>query len=122
MSTKALVYGILVGGVVGAATALLTAPNSGKELRNQIKDSKGEWVKLVQELKEDAIDIKDSVTKASLEGKEIIKELAGDLKIAVEEWQKNIEPNKDAMQEEIKEIQATIAQLEQKLQEEKTPV
>lgn len=40
MNGKALVTGILVGGVVGAATALLTAPSSGKELRTQVKESK----------------------------------------------------------------------------------
>ncbi|MBS4204179.1 YtxH domain-containing protein [Lederbergia citrea] len=122
MNKKALAYGILIGGVVGAATALLTAPLSGKELRNQVKDAKGEWIRIAQDIKEDAMEIKDSVTKLSIEGKEIIKELASDVKLAVEEWQRDIEPNKDAMREEMREIQHTIAQLEQKLQEEKTTV
>ncbi|MCR2821074.1 YtxH domain-containing protein [Lederbergia panacisoli] len=122
MNTKALAYGILVGGVVGAATALLTAPSSGKELRSQLKESKGEWIRIAQDLKEDAMDIKNSVAKVSKEGKEIIKELAGDVKMAVEEWQRDIEPNIEAMQEEMREIQNTIAQLEQKLQEEKSSV
>ncbi|MCJ8005905.1 YtxH domain-containing protein [Lederbergia wuyishanensis] len=122
MNTKALAYGILVGGVVGAATALLTAPSSGKEFRNQLKESKGEWVRIAQDLKEDAVDIKNSVAKVSKEGKEIIKELAGDVKMAVEEWQREIEPNISAMQKEMREIQDTIAQLEQKLQEEKSTV
>ncbi|MBW8349640.1 YtxH domain-containing protein [Bacillus sp. IITD106] len=122
MNTKALAYGVLIGGVVGAAAALLTAPSSGKELRNQLKESKGEWIRIAQDLKEDAIDIKNSVAKVSKEGKEIIKELAGDVKMAVEEWQKEIEPNISAMQEEMREIQNTISQLEQKLQENKSTV
>jgi len=122
LNSKALAYGILVGGVVGAATALLTAPSSGKELRNQLKESKSEWIRIAQDLKEDAMDIKNSVAKVSKEGKEIIKELAGDVKMAVEEWQRDIEPNIEAMQEEMKDIQNTIAQLEQKLQEEKSTV
>ncbi len=88
MNGKALITGILVGGVVGAATALLTAPSSGKELRTQVKESKNDWVKMATELKEDVMDIKDSVTKVSKEGKEVIKELAADVKVAVEEWQK----------------------------------
>jgi gas vesicle protein len=35
--TKGLVIGLLAGGVVGAITALLYAPKSGKELRSDLK-------------------------------------------------------------------------------------
>ncbi|HEY4553438.1 MAG TPA: YtxH domain-containing protein [Bacillaceae bacterium] len=122
MNKKALTCGILIGGVVGAAAALLSAPLSGKELRNQVKNSKGEWIKIANDLKENAIEIKDSVSKLSQEGKTIFQELAGDVKTAVQEWQQEIQPNKEAMQEEMEEIQNTIARLEQKLKEDKATV
>ncbi len=117
MNKKMLTYGLLVGGAVGAAAALLYAPLSGKELRKQMRESKDEWIKIASEFKENATDLKESVTKLSLDGKEIIKELATDVKMAVEEWQHEIEPTKEAMQTEIKNIQKTIAELENKLEE-----
>ncbi|CAM4061937.1 YtxH domain-containing protein [Lederbergia lenta] len=119
MKAKALAYGLLIGGAVGAATALLSAPLSGKELRNQIKDSKDNWIRMAYDLKEDVLDIKDSVTKLSDESKVIIKELASDVKIAVNEWQNDIEPNKNALQKEMQEIQKTIADLEEQLEKNK---
>ncbi len=36
--TKSAVAGVLVGGIVGAAAALLLAPKSGKELRAGIQE------------------------------------------------------------------------------------
>lgn len=119
MNKKALAYGILIGGVTGAVTALLTAPLSGRELRSQVKETKGEWIRIAHDLKEDAMEVKDSVARLSKEGKVIIQELASDVKIAVQEWQKDIEPNKDLLQDEMNEIRETIAQLELKLQETK---
>lgn len=122
MNKKMLTYGLLVGGAVGAAAALLYAPLSGKELRKQMRESKDEWIKIANEFKENATELKESVTKLSQDGKEIIKELATDVKIAVEEWQHEIEPTKEAMQTEIKNIQNTIAELESKLQEGKEAI
>lgn len=112
-----LTYGLFLGGAVGAAAALLYAPLSGKELRKQMKENKDDWIKIANELKENATELKESVTKLSKDGKEIIKELATDVKTTVEEWQHEIGPTKEAMQTEIKNIQKTIAELEDKLQE-----
>lgn len=116
MNKKMLTYGLVVGGVVGAATALLSAPLSGKDLRKQVKEAKNEWIRIANEFKVNAAEMKDSVTKLSKEGTAIIKELATDVKSVVEEWQQDIEPTKESMQQEIKNIQQTIADLEKKLQ------
>lgn len=122
MNKKMLTYGLFVGGAVGAAAALLYAPLSGKELRNQMKESKDEWIKVANDFKVNATELKDSVAKLSQDGKEIIKEIATDVKTAVEEWQNEIEPTKAAMQNEIKNIQTTIAELESKLQDGKETI
>ncbi|MBS4027814.1 MAG: YtxH domain-containing protein [Ignavibacteriales bacterium] len=39
---KGLIVGFLVGGIAGAITALLLAPKSGRELREDIKQKSGE--------------------------------------------------------------------------------
>ena len=51
-------------------------PLSGKDLRNQVKDSTNDWIKIATDIKDNAVDIKDSVAKLSKEGKEIFKDLA----------------------------------------------
>ena len=38
MNTKDFLIGTLIGGIVGATTALFLAPKSGKELRSDISD------------------------------------------------------------------------------------
>jgi gas vesicle protein len=42
-STKGFLIGFLAGGAVGAITALLAAPKSGKELRGDIKHKSEEY-------------------------------------------------------------------------------
>ena len=42
--TRDFVVGMLIGGMVGAAAALLLAPMAGPELRGEIKEKTGEWV------------------------------------------------------------------------------
>ena len=43
-SAKGFILGVLTGGLVGAATALLFAPKSGRELRNDIRLKKDELI------------------------------------------------------------------------------
>ncbi|MCA1056871.1 YtxH domain-containing protein [Rossellomorea aquimaris] len=50
INSKDFMIGTLIGGIVGAATALLLAPKSGKDLRNDlneqaivIKEKSGQW-------------------------------------------------------------------------------
>ena len=56
MNTKDFIIGALVGGIVGAATALLLAPKSGKEMRSDLneqaiilKEKTGQWKELAVE-------------------------------------------------------------------------
>ena len=41
---KGLMFGFLAGGIVGAVVALLYAPKAGKELRNDIRIKKDEFI------------------------------------------------------------------------------
>jgi gas vesicle protein len=72
--SKDLLLGVIVGGAIGALTALLAAPKSGRELRNDIteqantvsektqqavhavSDKTSEWVGKVQEAAKDVIE------------------------------------------------------------------
>jgi gas vesicle protein len=71
-----VVVGMLIGGLVGAVTMLLLAPQSGKETRNQIQQKSIELRDRTSEIVEDTMaQIRSSVDKISLDSREKIKEL-----------------------------------------------
>jgi gas vesicle protein len=114
MNKKALTYGFILGSAAGAITALINAPSSGKVLRGQLRETTNDWSKNITEIKESLISLKNSVSKLSSEGKDIALELIYDIKTSVNQWQKETEPNKQALFDEMKAIQKTIKELELK--------
>jgi len=89
-STGTVVIAFLVGGLVGAGVALLTAPQSGKETREKIKELAGEAKEKIKCVAEDAKEkIQDSYKHA--------RETVGDRKHMVVAA---IEAGKKAMEEE----------------------
>lgn len=71
-----VVVGILIGGLAGALTMLLLAPQSGKETRNQLQQKSIELRDRTSEIVEDTMaQIRSSVDKISHDGREKIKEL-----------------------------------------------
>ena len=72
-----LLFGLFIGAVVGAATALLTAPKSGRELRNDIRIKKDEYLDDTSEYLEIA---KTKATDLINEGKKKSEKLISDAK------------------------------------------
>lgn len=114
MNKKSLAYGFLFGSIAGAITALFAAPTSGKELRYQIKDKADDWANNLTDIRLNLTRLKNSFSKLSNEGKEIAIEIVHDIKTSINEWQKEIEPTKQSLFNELKEIQKTIEELELK--------
>lgn len=68
--------GMLVGGVAGALTMLLLAPQSGQETRIQIQKKGAELRDRTTEMVEDTIaQVRSSANKISVSGREKVKEL-----------------------------------------------
>ena len=76
-TAKGLLLGFVTGGIVGAAIALLYAPRSGKELRNDIKMKKDELLDDTSEYLQIA---KTKATDLINEGKRKSEELISDAK------------------------------------------
>jgi len=75
-TTLNVVVGTLIGGLAGALTMLLLAPKSGKEIRHQIQKKSIELRDRTDEIVEDTIaQVRSSVKKISLDGREKIGEL-----------------------------------------------
>jgi len=71
-----VVVGILIGGLAGAVTMLLLAPQSGKETRNQLQQKSIELRDRTSEIVEDTMaQIRSRVDKISHDGRAKIKEL-----------------------------------------------
>lgn len=50
MNTKSVLLGVLIGGITSAATALILAPKSGREIRQDIASKSGEASVILKEL------------------------------------------------------------------------
>ena len=75
--TLNVLVGMLVGGLAGALTMLLLAPQSGKATRMQIREKGVELRDRTNEIVEDtAAQIRSSTQKLTVSGREAIKELA----------------------------------------------
>jgi gas vesicle protein len=61
----------LIGGIVGAAVGLLSAPKSGKDVRRQVRDIAGNIKGKTDDYYEQ---IREAVTSALVEGKDLIDE------------------------------------------------
>ena len=82
-----ILVGTLVGGLAGAVTMLLLAPQSGKETRIQIQKKGIELRDRTTEIMEDTMaQVRSNAQKITVGGREAIKELAQHgQKLAVEQ-------------------------------------
>ncbi|PLR77979.1 hypothetical protein CU633_07685 [Bacillus sp. V3-13] len=120
MKAKSLLLGFLVGGVAAGITTLLTAPASGRTTRKYLQENKDLLMSNVRILKDDLMDLKNSASQASMEGKAAISSLSSDLKHSIADWKNAIRPNKQELQKEMKKIEDTISELELSLNRQKT--
>lgn len=75
-NTLNVLVGMLVGGLAGAVTMLLLAPQSGKDTRMQIREKGIELRDRTNEIMEDSVaQIRSSTKKIAVGGREAIKEL-----------------------------------------------
>ncbi|HHY74453.1 MAG TPA: YtxH domain-containing protein [Bacillus bacterium] len=109
---KSLFLGLFIGGLAGAATALLVAPKSGDELKSTISANSKKVKETLNSLKVESTQLKDQVVQASKEGALILKDFSKDVKTSIDSWKKEIEPQKTNILDELKSIEESIQKLE----------
>ncbi len=114
---KSILIGFVVGGTISAATTLLTTPSSGRELRYKVKQQSIEWKKIVDDIIQDGLRLKDQIAKTSKEGVALINDLTQEMKTSVEEWKNTIEPHQENIHEYLEQIESSIKDLEAKINE-----
>ncbi len=81
VSTSTVLVSFLAGAALGAGLALLYAPKSGRDTRDQISDLTDD---AVDKIKEYAKEAQDKIKTAMEEGKETLKEKKSILSSAIE--------------------------------------
>jgi len=70
-SVKSFIFPFLIGGVIGAGVALLSAPKSGTETRQMIKDAAGKAGEYAGEVKQKAVSVVEK-GKSLFQGKKTV--------------------------------------------------
>ncbi|WP_054635564.1 YtxH domain-containing protein [Thalassobacillus sp. C254] len=117
MNTKSIVSGIAAGILMGGAYVLLTAPQSGKELREKAK-RKEEWTALNEQTLNKKDEIKEKWNEISTEGKEALSNLSSEMQRTYNRYEEEVKPEVQAIQKEVQEISDTIATLSEKIRKE----
>ncbi|MGP7819003.1 YtxH domain-containing protein [Niallia sp. 01092] len=115
MSGKSFLTGFIIGSIAAGVTTLLSTPVSGKEARKTVYDNTNAFLSNMDELKTSIIEIKDSITTATVEGQAIILSFVEDLKVTLNDWKQEIKPHQEQLQIELKELENTVNDLESSL-------
>ncbi len=108
MSSKSLFLGLLVGSVIGASATLLSTPESGRDVRNRIKEQ-------LVELKLTINNLTEQLRETSKESIVVVKELTEEMKKSVEEWKETVEPHQEGIYQYLEQIEASLRDLENKV-------
>jgi len=115
MKIKQFFYGLVLGGIAAGVSTLLTAPQSGKEVRTSLKENKDLWKSQLADLKKSLTELKAVSVVASREAKAQTSIFLQETKNSINTWKEDIYPHQEELKEEITEIEAAIQQLEASL-------
>lgn len=100
MNGKDFLLGAVVGGLLGAATALLLAPKSGRELRSDISD---QYHTISEKTQKIASDVSEKTQKLAGEVTEKSQEIVGKAKEVVNTVTNELKARKESQLEEAQE-------------------
>lgn len=98
-SLAAVVVSFMAGAAIGSGLALLFAPKTGREVREQIKDVTED---AVGKIKEYARDAQDKIKTAYESGKEVVMEKKSIINSAIEAGKEAIDKEKERLSEQHK--------------------
>jgi len=115
MKASTFFIGLVTGVVAGTATVLFSTPQSGSDLRSNVKTASSDWKERLSEVKFQISDLKESIAGLSKEAKTKVPETIDDLKQSVQKWQTQTGPIQENLQNEITSIQMALEELEKSL-------
>ncbi len=115
MNGKSFIYGLVIGGALAGISTLLTTPTSGAVKRAQVKSAGRNIQSTIDELKNEALQVKDQVAQALEEGKATVGHLAEEIQVSVDLWQNSIKPHQEAIQQNIANVEKELENIEKEL-------
>src|SRR5690625_7818780 len=111
---KSFLLGFMIGGAATTVATLLSTPSSGKDLRGRVKNQSIEWKSMLDNVKQDALHLKDQVTKTSKEGVALISDLTQEMRLSVEDRKLAVRPHQANMQDNLEHSELRIKNSEEK--------
>ena len=115
MKASTFLVGLGAGLLAGSATVLFSTPQSGTEMRTNVKNVSADWKDKLSEVKFQLSDLKQSISKLTKESKTQVPQTIDELKKSVQKWQTETAPIQENLQNEIASIQMAMEELEKSL-------
>ncbi|MGB5945942.1 YtxH domain-containing protein [Paenisporosarcina sp.] len=115
MKASTFFIGLVTGVVAGSAAALFSTPQSGSELRSNVKTASSDWKDKLSEVKFQLSDLKQSIARLTKEAKTEVPQTIDELKHSVQMWQNQTGPIQENLQNEISSIQMAMEELEKSI-------
>ena len=112
MKVQTFFTGLAVGIAAGMAAAIMTAPQPGKQLRSNIARNTSVWKDQLVDVKNEASNVKQSITSFSIEAKNNIPQIINELKETITTFKAEIEPDALKLKQEIETLQNSISEFE----------
>lgn len=115
MKAKPFLIGLTAGIVGGTIAVLFSTPQSGQQLRSNLKTNTDTTKVKLQDVKLQVNNVKDSVNSLTNEAKNNIPQIIKELKQSITTFSTEIEPNKNNLQQEIEALQNSISLIEKNI-------
>jgi len=115
MKASTFFVGLVTGVIAGSAAVLFSTPQSGSDLRSNVKTVSSDWKEKLAEVKFQISDLKKSIAGLSKEAKTEIPQTIEELKVSVQAWQSETAPMQENLQNEIASILTAMEELEKSL-------
>lgn len=112
LKTSTFLLGIGAGIIGGATAILFTTPQSGEQLRNNLARNGNIAKEKLSEVKNQAIEVKQSFTTFKNEAKNNIPQIVSEFKEIIVNFKEEIEPETVILKQEIENLQKSIAEIE----------
>jgi len=115
VKVSTFLVGLATGVLAGSTAVLFSTPQSGSELRTNVKTVSSDWKEKLSEVKFQFSDLKQSISKLTSESKVQVPQTVEELKKSVQKWQTDTAPIQDNLKNEIESIQKAMEELEMSL-------
>ncbi|MEB7779712.1 YtxH domain-containing protein [Mammaliicoccus fleurettii] len=121
MKFSRLAIGVGVGLVTGFTTAILNTDRSGDTLKTDLKSTTDGSKIQLNEIKNNAVEIKNYVLKTKDESQIAIQSLSEEVKTMINEFKADINPNIEQIQKNIENISNRGNEIQKEIQNTKLP-